>query len=153
MKLTEPFTQENLTTCLSLLLTKCGGTVRNKEMRKNFVLSTLCRDLPCKSYPCTVVQLMQKIADLKREFAEQLSEIGFLKSGISLRRMRQSQTSDGVLELTGEEANVNSSNVKVIRGKINNFNIAFHYVASSKTLHSGKQYCNYLFTSDDLYVA
>lgn len=48
---------------------------------------------------------MQEIASLKRQFAELLSDIGFIKEGLRARVMERmgSKDSDGVLEATGPE--------------------------------------------------
>lgn len=60
---------------------------------------------------------LQNIKDLKRQFAEQLSDIGFLNHTVTMTTMQKVKQGDGILMLTGEEANANSDNVKVIRGK------------------------------------
>lgn len=46
---------------------------------------------------------MQEIASLKRQFAELLSDIGFIKQGLRARVIERmgSHGSDGVLEATG----------------------------------------------------
>jgi hypothetical protein len=62
---------------------------------------------------------MQVIVDLKRDFVEQLSEIGFIKGHTTAKQMKQMKQGDGVLEATGEFANANSNNVKIIRGTSN----------------------------------
>uniref|UniRef100_A0A2D4H921 RNA helicase n=2 Tax=Micrurus lemniscatus lemniscatus TaxID=129467 RepID=A0A2D4H921_MICLE len=56
------------------------------------------------------------MARLKRQFTELLSDIGFVKEGLRARDIEQrfSQRGDGVLEATGEEANANAENVKLI---------------------------------------
>lgn len=48
---------------------------------------------------------MQEIASLKRQFAELLSDIGFIKEGLRARIIERtcSKGSDGVLEATGPE--------------------------------------------------
>lgn len=48
---------------------------------------------------------LQEIASLKRQFAELLSDIGFIKDGLRARVIERmsSQGSDGVLEATGHE--------------------------------------------------
>ncbi|KAI5606345.1 putative ATP-dependent RNA helicase DHX57 isoform X1, partial [Silurus asotus] len=59
---------------------------------------------------------LQEIACLKRQFAELLSDIGFVKDGLKVRNIeRMSSTgTDGVLEATGYEANLNSDNTKLM---------------------------------------
>lgn len=48
---------------------------------------------------------MQEIASLKRQFAELLSDIGFIKEGLKARVIERmcSKGTDGVLEATGRE--------------------------------------------------
>lgn len=48
---------------------------------------------------------MQEIASLKRQFAELLSDIGFIKEGLRTRFIERmsSKGTDGVLEATGPE--------------------------------------------------
>lgn len=48
---------------------------------------------------------LQEIASLKRQFAELLSDIGFIKDGLRARVIERmsSKGSDGVLEATGHE--------------------------------------------------
>ncbi|XP_061481562.1 putative ATP-dependent RNA helicase DHX57 [Rhineura floridana] len=60
--------------------------------------------------------VLQEMASLKRQFTELLSDIGFVKEGLRARDIerRWSQGGDGVLEATGEEANANAENVKLI---------------------------------------
>ncbi|KAG8123113.1 hypothetical protein E2320_018549 [Naja naja] len=60
--------------------------------------------------------VLQEMARLKRQFTELLSDIGFVKEGLRARDIEQrfSQRGDGVLEATGEEANANAENVKLI---------------------------------------
>ncbi|KAK2896458.1 hypothetical protein Q8A67_010946 [Cirrhinus molitorella] len=59
---------------------------------------------------------LQEIACLKRQFAELLSDIGFVKDGLKARVIEKmsSKGSDGVLESTGYEANLNSDNTKLM---------------------------------------
>lgn len=49
--------------------------------------------------------MFQEIASLKRQFAELLSDIGFIKEGLRARVIERmsSKGSDGVLEATGPE--------------------------------------------------
>lgn len=53
----------------------------------------------------STVRLLQEIASLKRQFAELLSDIGFIKEGLRARVIERmsSQGADGVLEATGSE--------------------------------------------------
>lgn len=53
----------------------------------------------------TFVSRLQKIASLKRQFAELLSDIGFVKKGLRARVIERmsSKGADGVLEATGPE--------------------------------------------------
>lgn len=48
---------------------------------------------------------MQEIASLKRQFAELLSDIGFIKEGLRARTIERmcSKGTDGILEATGHE--------------------------------------------------
>lgn len=57
------------------------------------------------------------IRDMKRQFAELLSEMGFLRSGVDKRHMER-LTGDGVAEATGEVANKYSSNLKLVQAVI-----------------------------------
>lgn len=59
---------------------------------------------------------LQEIASLKRQFAELLSDIGFIKEGLRARVIERmcSKGTDGVLEATGPEANLNSDNIKLM---------------------------------------
>ncbi|XP_066033746.1 putative ATP-dependent RNA helicase DHX57 isoform X2 [Chamaea fasciata] len=61
-------------------------------------------------------RVLQEIASLKRQFAELLSDIGFVKEGLRARDIEKkwSQGGDGVLDATGEEANSNAENIKLI---------------------------------------
>ncbi|XP_027745036.1 putative ATP-dependent RNA helicase DHX57 [Empidonax traillii] len=61
-------------------------------------------------------RVLQEIASLKRQFAELLSDIGFVKEGLKARDIEKkwSQGGDGVLDATGEEANSNAENIKLI---------------------------------------
>uniref|UniRef100_A0A663N2K3 Putative ATP-dependent RNA helicase DHX57 n=1 Tax=Athene cunicularia TaxID=194338 RepID=A0A663N2K3_ATHCN len=64
-----------------------------------------------------VLQVMMKISNcLKRQFTELLSDIGFVKEGLRARDIEKklSQGSDGVFDATGEEANSNAENIKLI---------------------------------------
>ncbi|XP_060104599.1 putative ATP-dependent RNA helicase DHX57 isoform X2 [Heteronotia binoei] len=60
--------------------------------------------------------VLQEMASLKRQFTELLSDIGFVKEGLRAKDIERkwSQGGDGVLYATGEEANLNSENVKLI---------------------------------------
>ncbi|XP_040886321.1 putative ATP-dependent RNA helicase DHX57 [Toxotes jaculatrix] len=59
---------------------------------------------------------LQEIASLKRQFAELLSDIGFIKEGLRARIIERmcSNGTDGVLEATGPEANLNSDNIRLM---------------------------------------
>lgn len=59
---------------------------------------------------------LQEIASLKRQFAELLSDIGFIKEGLRARTVERmsSKGTDGVLEATGPEANLNSDNIRLM---------------------------------------
>ncbi|KAM4570366.1 putative ATP-dependent RNA helicase DHX57 isoform 2-T2 [Odontesthes bonariensis] len=59
---------------------------------------------------------LQEIASLKRQFAELLSDIGFIKEGLRARIIERmsSKGTDGVLEATGPEANLNSGNIRLM---------------------------------------
>ncbi|XP_064915126.1 putative ATP-dependent RNA helicase DHX57 isoform X4 [Columba livia] len=61
-------------------------------------------------------RVLQEIASLKRQFTELLSDIGFVKEGLRARDIEKkwSQGGDGVLDATGEEANTNAENIKLI---------------------------------------
>uniref|UniRef100_A0A8C3LSP9 Putative ATP-dependent RNA helicase DHX57 n=1 Tax=Chrysolophus pictus TaxID=9089 RepID=A0A8C3LSP9_CHRPC len=63
-----------------------------------------------------VGSLASEIASLKRQFTELLSDIGFVKEGLRARDIERkwSQEGDGVLDATGEEANSNAENIKLI---------------------------------------
>ncbi|KAK7896352.1 hypothetical protein WMY93_021677 [Mugilogobius chulae] len=59
---------------------------------------------------------LQEIASLKRQFAELLSDIGFIKEGLRARTIERmsSKGTDGILESTGPEANLNSDNIRLM---------------------------------------
>ncbi|KAM9328553.1 putative ATP-dependent RNA helicase DHX57 [Pholidichthys leucotaenia] len=59
---------------------------------------------------------LQEIASLKRQFAELLSDIGFIKEGLRARTIEHmsSKGTDGVLEATGPETNLNSENIRLM---------------------------------------
>ncbi|XP_040000994.1 putative ATP-dependent RNA helicase DHX57 [Xiphias gladius] len=59
---------------------------------------------------------LQEIASLKRQFAELLSDIGFIKEGLRARIIERmcSNGADGVLQATGPEANLNSENIRLM---------------------------------------
>uniref|UniRef100_A0A8D3BDG0 Putative ATP-dependent RNA helicase DHX57 n=1 Tax=Scophthalmus maximus TaxID=52904 RepID=A0A8D3BDG0_SCOMX len=59
---------------------------------------------------------LQEIASLKRQFAELLSDIGFIKEGLRARVIERmsSNGTDGVIEATGPEANLNSENIPLM---------------------------------------
>ncbi|KAM6179571.1 putative ATP-dependent RNA helicase DHX57 [Erethizon dorsatum] len=58
---------------------------------------------------------LQEMASLKRQFTELLSDIGFVKEGLRARDIeKRAQGGDGVLDATGEEANSNAENPKLI---------------------------------------
>lgn len=64
--------------------------------------------------------LWQEIASLKRQFAELLSDIGFIKEGLKARIIEQmsSKGTDGVMEATGPEVTHIQITESVIRGLI-----------------------------------
>ncbi|KAM4614689.1 putative ATP-dependent RNA helicase DHX57 [Polymixia lowei] len=59
---------------------------------------------------------LQEIASLKRQFAELLSDIGFVKEGLRARVIERmcSKGTDGILDATGPEANLNSDNTRLM---------------------------------------
>uniref|UniRef100_A0A6J0TQ65 RNA helicase n=1 Tax=Pogona vitticeps TaxID=103695 RepID=A0A6J0TQ65_9SAUR len=59
---------------------------------------------------------LQEMARLKMQFMELLSDIGFVKEGLRAKDIerRYSQRGDIILEVTGEEANTNAENLKLI---------------------------------------
>ncbi|XP_020943251.1 putative ATP-dependent RNA helicase DHX57 isoform X1 [Sus scrofa] len=61
-------------------------------------------------------RVLQEMASLKRQFTELLSDIGFVKEGLRARDIerRAQGGGDGILEATGEEANSNAENPKLI---------------------------------------
>ncbi|XP_006839440.1 PREDICTED: putative ATP-dependent RNA helicase DHX57 [Chrysochloris asiatica] len=60
-------------------------------------------------------RVLQEMASLKRQFTELLSDIGFVKEGLRAREIeKRAQGGDGVLDATGEEANSNAENPKLI---------------------------------------
>ncbi|KAM7367031.1 hypothetical protein PAMP_014956 [Pampus punctatissimus] len=63
-----------------------------------------------------LLQAYKEIASLKRQFAELLSDIGFIKEGLRARIIERmcSKGTDGVLEATGPEANLNSDNIRLM---------------------------------------
>ncbi|XP_059516026.1 putative ATP-dependent RNA helicase DHX57 [Myotis daubentonii] len=60
-------------------------------------------------------RVLQEMASLKRQFTELLSDIGFAKEGLRAREIeKRALGGDGILEATGEEANSNAENPKLI---------------------------------------
>ncbi|KAG8444118.1 hypothetical protein GDO86_009340 [Hymenochirus boettgeri] len=61
-------------------------------------------------------RVLQEISSLKRQFTELLSDIGFVTEGLRARDIekRWAHRGDGILEATGEEANANAENIKLI---------------------------------------
>ncbi|XP_016074425.1 PREDICTED: putative ATP-dependent RNA helicase DHX57 isoform X1 [Miniopterus natalensis] len=60
-------------------------------------------------------RVLQEMASLKRQFTELLSDIGFVKEGLRAREIeKRALGGDGILEATGEEANSNAENHKLI---------------------------------------
>nr|XP_006116315.1 putative ATP-dependent RNA helicase DHX57 [Pelodiscus sinensis]XP_006116316.1 putative ATP-dependent RNA helicase DHX57 [Pelodiscus sinensis]XP_014425567.1 putative ATP-dependent RNA helicase DHX57 [Pelodiscus sinensis] len=60
-------------------------------------------------------RVLQEMASLKRQFTELLSDIGFVKEGLRARDIEKRWSrGDGVLDATGEEANANAENIKLI---------------------------------------
>ncbi|XP_055986573.1 putative ATP-dependent RNA helicase DHX57 [Sorex fumeus] len=60
-------------------------------------------------------RILQEMASLKRQFTELLSDIGFVKEGLRAREIeKRAQGGDGVVEATGDEANSNAENPKLI---------------------------------------
>ncbi|CAM9576957.1 unnamed protein product [Lampetra planeri] len=59
---------------------------------------------------------LQEISSLKRQFAELLSDIGFVREGLRARDMERAARhgGDGVLETTGPESNSNADNLKLV---------------------------------------
>uniref|UniRef100_A0A4W5KEL6 Putative ATP-dependent RNA helicase DHX57 n=1 Tax=Hucho hucho TaxID=62062 RepID=A0A4W5KEL6_9TELE len=59
---------------------------------------------------------LQEIASLKRQFTELLSDIGFVKEGLKARVIERmaAKGTDGILEATGREANLNSDNIRLM---------------------------------------
>ncbi|XP_046351215.2 putative ATP-dependent RNA helicase DHX57 [Haliotis rufescens] len=63
------------------------------------------------------IKSLQMLCSLKQQFVELLSDIGFVKEGVTLRDVERAARTggrDGVLEATGQEANVNSKNWKLV---------------------------------------
>jgi ATP-dependent RNA helicase DHX57 len=56
---------------------------------------------------------LTQIMSIKRQFAEVLSDLGFIRRGVSSRRMR-GLPGDGVREASGLELNTNSDNIKLV---------------------------------------
>uniref|UniRef100_A0A452UC67 Putative ATP-dependent RNA helicase DHX57 n=1 Tax=Ursus maritimus TaxID=29073 RepID=A0A452UC67_URSMA len=60
-------------------------------------------------------RVLQEMASLKRQFTELLSDIGFVKEGLRAREIeKRAHGGDGILDATGEEANSNAENPKLI---------------------------------------
>ncbi|XP_060595012.1 putative ATP-dependent RNA helicase DHX57 [Ruditapes philippinarum] len=59
---------------------------------------------------------LEMLSSMKQQFVELLSDIGFVKEGISSRDVERAARNgeDGVITLTGPEANLNSKNLKLI---------------------------------------
>ncbi|XP_056423434.1 putative ATP-dependent RNA helicase DHX57 isoform X2 [Hyla sarda] len=86
---------------------KAWSTVMRENTRAAY---QYCRDNFLSS------RVLQEITSLKRQFTELLSDIGFIKEGLRARDIekRWAQKGDGVAESTGEEANTNAENIKLI---------------------------------------
>ncbi|XP_075059798.1 putative ATP-dependent RNA helicase DHX57 [Mixophyes fleayi] len=86
---------------------KAWSTVIRENTRAGY---QYCRDNFLSS------RVLQEIASLKRQFTELLSDIGFVREGLRAREIekRWAQKGDGVVEATGEEANTNAENIKLI---------------------------------------
>lgn len=84
-------------------MTPRGGA----RLEKHCVKPTCCCDVIKKhqTQEGFFVDHLQEIASLKRQFAELLSDIGFIKEGLRARVIERlgSKGSDGVLEATGPE--------------------------------------------------
>ncbi|EPY83865.1 DEAH (Asp-Glu-Ala-Asp/His) box polypeptide 57 [Camelus ferus] len=63
-----------------------------------------------------LLRAYKEMASLKRQFTELLSDIGFVKEGLRAREIekRAQGGGDGILDATGEEANSNAENPKLI---------------------------------------
>ncbi|GCC31188.1 hypothetical protein chiPu_0009645 [Chiloscyllium punctatum] len=61
-------------------------------------------------------RILQEISSMKRQFAELLSDIGFVREGLRARYIEKmsSRGGDGIIEATGQEANSNAENMKLI---------------------------------------
>ncbi|XP_067845385.1 putative ATP-dependent RNA helicase DHX57 [Heptranchias perlo] len=61
-------------------------------------------------------RILQEISSMKRQFAELLSDIGFVKEGLRARYIEKmsSRGGDGIVEATGQEANSNAENMKLV---------------------------------------
>lgn len=59
---------------------------------------------------------VQEIASLKRQFAELLSDIGFVREGLRARVIERASSmgTDGVLEATGSEVSLTRANIHKI---------------------------------------
>ncbi|XP_054656138.1 putative ATP-dependent RNA helicase DHX57 isoform X1 [Dunckerocampus dactyliophorus] len=79
---------------------KAGNNAGSRYCRENFLSS----------------RVLQEIACLKRQFAELLSDIGFIKEKLRSRVIERlcSNGSDGIQEATGPEANLNADNIHLI---------------------------------------
>ncbi|RUS71410.1 hypothetical protein EGW08_020831 [Elysia chlorotica] len=67
------------------------------------------------------IKTLQMLASLKQQYVELLSDIGFIQSGIRLREVERAGKiygTDGVAEVTGLEANVNSNSWKLMSGML-----------------------------------
>lgn len=62
------------------------------------------------------VKSLQMLASMKQQFVELLSDIGFIKEGITVKDVERQAVngSDGVIDVTGAEVNVNSTNWKLV---------------------------------------
>ncbi|XP_076442712.1 putative ATP-dependent RNA helicase DHX57 [Babylonia areolata] len=63
------------------------------------------------------IKTLQMLASLKQQYVELLSDIGFTKEGLRLRRIQRlahSTGTDGIVEATGQEANLNTKNWKLV---------------------------------------
>uniref|UniRef100_A0A8C5PP75 Putative ATP-dependent RNA helicase DHX57 n=1 Tax=Leptobrachium leishanense TaxID=445787 RepID=A0A8C5PP75_9ANUR len=93
---------------LALLQAYKGWSLAMKESSRAAYL--YCRDNFLSG------RVLQEISSLKRQFTELLSDIGFVKEGLRARDIekRWAYKGDGVLEATGEEANTNAENIKLM---------------------------------------
>lgn len=63
-------------------------------------------------------KILRSITDMKKQFVQLLSEIGFIKRGLYAKRIPEKPGSDGIIDATGEKVNQNSNNLNIVKAVV-----------------------------------